>query len=43
VEAAGAVDGQNTAHSSLENHRTGFPQLPQGIIIVMMKDEDRKR
>jgi hypothetical protein len=42
VEAAGAVDGQNTAHSSLENHRTGFPQLPPGIIIVM-KEEDQKR
>ena len=43
VEAAGAVDAQSRAHSSLENHRAGFPQLPQGIIIVMTEDENRKR
>jgi hypothetical protein len=43
VEAAGAVDAQSSAHSSLENHRAGFPQLPQGFNIVMTEEENRKR
>jgi hypothetical protein len=32
VEAAGAVEAQNASTSSLENHRAGFPQLPQAFI-----------
>ena len=35
VEAAGAVDAQICAHSSLENQRASFPQLPQAIITLM--------
>jgi hypothetical protein len=27
----------------LENHRTGFPQLPQGFINMMAKQQKRKR
>jgi hypothetical protein len=39
VEAAGAVDAECSAHSSLENHKAGFPQLPQVVIIVMTEQE----
>jgi hypothetical protein len=41
MEAAGAVDAQNGAHSSLETTER-FPQLPQVLIIVMNKTEEPK-
>jgi len=43
MEAAGAVDAQSRVHRSLENHRAGFPQLPQAVIIVMTEDRHPKR
>jgi hypothetical protein len=43
MEAAGAVDAESSAHSSLENQRAGFPQLPQAFLIVMTEEKNRKR
>ena len=34
MEAAGAVDAQNAPTAPWKTHRTGFPQLPQAIIIL---------
>jgi putative transposase len=43
MEAAGAVDAQNSAHRSLENPQAGFPQRPQDITIVMTEQQNSQR
>jgi hypothetical protein len=40
VEAAGAVDAQIAPTSSLENHRAGFPQLPQRLFFFSFKNKN---
>ena len=39
MEAAEAVDAQNAPTAPWKTHRTGFPQLPQAIIILATKRE----
>jgi len=43
MEAAGPVDAQSGAHRAFENHKAGFQQLPQALLVAMLKEEDRKR
>jgi hypothetical protein len=39
MEAAGGADAKSRVHTSLENRRSGFPQLPQVFIINIFATE----
>ena len=43
MEAAGAVDAESAPTAPSENPRTGFPQLPQGVIIWPLSGERSSR
>ena len=34
------MDGKNTAHKGLDNHRAGYPQAPTAIIGVVREEEN---